>query len=118
MARDSHFLWIHNYTLHKKIILKLVKLPIYTIINLCELGGISVSTYNAHYDHALIFSFFNLRFQCMLKCWELSSEMRPTFSLLVQSLSSFLEGMADYVDIGNLQVVQHMDNSEDIAATS
>ena len=54
----------------------------------------------------------------MLKCWELSSEMRPTFSLLVQSLSSFLEGMADYVDIGNLQVVQHMDNSEDIAATS
>ena len=36
----------------------------------------------------------------MLNCWELEAEMRPTFSSLVHSLSTFLETMVDYVDIG------------------
>ena len=49
----------------------------------------------------------------MLKCWELSPESRPTFSLLVRSLSKFLDNMAGYMDIGNIKGVQNVDDSGD-----
>ena len=49
----------------------------------------------------------------MLECWELAPQIRPTFSLLIQSLSTFLENIVGYTDIGNFMGVQHMDNSED-----
>jgi hypothetical protein len=51
----------------------------------------------------------------MLKCWELSPQTRPTFSLLVQSLSKFLENIVGYADIGNFMRVKHMDTSGDTA---
>ena len=47
----------------------------------------------------------------MLKCWELAPQTRPTFSLLIQSLSKFLENIVGYTDVGNFMGVQHMDNS-------
>ena len=43
----------------------------------------------------------------MLRCWELESKDRPTFSDLVSSLSQSLEAMAGYMDVdafGQLQV--------------
>ena len=36
----------------------------------------------------------------MHQCWSGEPEHRPSFSQLVESLSSSLEGMAGYVDIG------------------
>ena len=36
----------------------------------------------------------------MLQCWEFDPTNRPAFSDLVNSLSHFLEAMADYMDIG------------------
>ena len=53
------------------------------------------------------------RYQLMLKCWEHSPETRPTFNLLVRSLSKLLDGMAGYMDIGNIKGVQNVDNSVD-----
>ena len=35
----------------------------------------------------------------MLQCWEFEAKNRPTFSMLVSSLSQILEAMADYMDI-------------------
>ena len=35
----------------------------------------------------------------MLQCWELETEMRPTFSSIVETLSLILETMVDYMDI-------------------
>jgi hypothetical protein len=54
----------------------------------------------------------------MLKCWELSPETRPTFSLLVRSLSKLLDGMAGYMDIGNLKGVQNVEDSGDIVMSN
>ena len=34
----------------------------------------------------------------MLRCWEFDPDMRPSFSSLVDSLSSSLAAMADYMD--------------------
>ncbi len=49
----------------------------------------------------------------MLECWEVSPQTRPTFSMLVQSFSNFLENIVGYADIGNFMGVKHMDNSGD-----
>ena len=35
----------------------------------------------------------------MLQCWDFETKNRPTFSLLVSSLSQSLETMADYMDV-------------------
>ena len=35
----------------------------------------------------------------MLQCWEFEAKNRPTFSILVSSLSLSLEAMADYMDV-------------------
>ena len=35
----------------------------------------------------------------MLQCWEFEPKMRPTFSSIVDTLSHFLEGMVEYMDI-------------------
>jgi hypothetical protein len=43
----------------------------------------------------------------MLKCWELSPQTRSTFSLLVQSLSKFLENIVGYADIGRSAALGH-----------
>ena len=56
-----------------------------------------------------------LRFQFMLKCWELDPETRPTFSMLVKSLSKFLDSMAGYMDVSN---IKGEDYSESIFSTS
>ena len=37
----------------------------------------------------------------MMQCWEFDPDKRPSFSSLVDSLSQSLEGMANYMDIGN-----------------
>ena len=37
----------------------------------------------------------------MLQCWEINPERRPSFSNLVDSLSNYLESLADYVDFGS-----------------
>ena len=64
------------------------------------------------YKLILVLIIINLRFQFMLKCWELSPETRPTFSFIVRSLSKLLDGMAGYMDIDNLKGVQNiMDDS-------
>ena len=39
------------------------------------------------------------RYMLMLQCWEFEAKNRPTFSMLVSSLSQILEAMADYMDI-------------------
>ena len=36
----------------------------------------------------------------MLQCWDSQREDRPTFSIIVSSLSQSLEAMACYMDIG------------------
>ena len=38
----------------------------------------------------------------MLDCWKEDPKDRPTFSQLVSSISSQLEGMAGYLDVGML----------------
>lgn len=35
----------------------------------------------------------------MLQCWEIEPENRPTFSIIVDTLSHSLEAMVDYMDI-------------------
>ena len=35
----------------------------------------------------------------MLQCWEFEPDRRPTFSRIVDTVSHFLEGMVDYMDI-------------------
>ena len=35
----------------------------------------------------------------MLQCWEIEADKRPTFSVLVDSLSKDLEVMANYMDL-------------------
>ena len=42
------------------------------------------------------------RYSIMLECWKENPEDRPTFSQLVSSISSQLEGMAGYLDVGML----------------
>ena len=37
----------------------------------------------------------------MLQCWEYDVETRPSFSSLVESLSKYLEAVADYMDFGS-----------------
>ena len=34
----------------------------------------------------------------MIQCWEFEPEMRPTFSSIVECLSSLLEAAADYME--------------------
>ena len=36
----------------------------------------------------------------MMSCWEYEADKRPSFSTLVESLSQYLEVMAEYVDVG------------------
>lgn len=36
----------------------------------------------------------------MIQCWEFQPEMRPTFSSIVELLSSLLEAAADYMETG------------------
>ena len=60
------------------------------------------------YSLILVLITINLRFQFMLKCWELSPETRPTFSFIVRSLSKVLDGMAGYMDIDNLKGIQNI----------
>ena len=38
----------------------------------------------------------------MLRCWEFEAKNRPTFSILVSSLSQSLEAMADYMDVSGM----------------
>ena len=38
----------------------------------------------------------------MLECWKENPDERPTFSQLVSSISSHLEGLAGYLDVGML----------------
>ena len=35
----------------------------------------------------------------MLQCWEYKPEMRPTFSGMVETLSHFLESVAEYMEL-------------------
>lgn len=44
-----------------------------------------------------------ISYSVMLKCWSESSEDRPSFSALVQLLSSFLEEIAGYLDFSALK---------------
>ena len=36
----------------------------------------------------------------MMSCWEYEPDERPSFSALVDSLSQYLETMAEYMDVG------------------
>ena len=36
----------------------------------------------------------------MMSCWEYEPDERPSFSTLVDSLSQYLETMAEYMDVG------------------
>ena len=54
----------------------------------------------------------------MLKCWKLSPDTRPTFSLLVRSLSKFLDRMAGYMDIGTIKEEKHVEDSGNIFSRS
>ena len=40
------------------------------------------------------------RYSVMQQCWEIEPGKRPSFSVLVKTLSSSLEEMADYLHVG------------------
>ena len=48
----------------------------------------------------MCFLFFTLRHSFMQQCWSVEPKHRPAFIHLVETLSSWLECMADYVHIG------------------
>ena len=55
----------------------------------------------------------------MLKCWEHTPDTRPTFSLLVTSLSKFLDSMAGYMDIArHHKGREHMEDSRNLFSRS
>ena len=37
----------------------------------------------------------------MIRCWEFEPDGRPSFASLVDTLSWYLEAMADYMDLGS-----------------
>ena len=37
----------------------------------------------------------------MIRCWEFEPDGRPSFTSLVDTLSWYLEAMADYMDLGS-----------------
>ena len=43
----------------------------------------------------------------MLKCWEEDAEKRPSFSQLVTVISTILEEMAGYLDLGSTPSAYH-----------
>ena len=46
----------------------------------------------------------NLRYKLMLQCWEPATVLRPSFSNLVESISTLLESFADYMDISTFEM--------------
>ena len=42
----------------------------------------------------------------MLQCWDTDPQNQPVISEIVKSLSSFLEGLSGYIDMGNFSGVK------------
>ena len=49
----------------------------------------------------------------MLECWKENPDERPTFSQLVVTISSQLEGMAGYLDVGMFGDLQSSDETNE-----
>ena len=49
----------------------------------------------------------------MQKCWELEAGKRLPFSVLVKTLSNYLEAMADYLHVGAFTTDLHSSTGED-----
>jgi len=45
-------------------------------------------------------------YSMMLQCWDADPQNRPVFSEIVENLSSFLEQISGYVDMGNFSGVK------------
>ena len=54
----------------------------------------------------------------MLQCWELETVLRPSFSDLVQSISTFLEGFMGYMDISAFETKPVSDSNADFNGTN
>ena len=49
----------------------------------------------------------------MLECWKENPDERPTFSQLVVTISSQLEGLAGYLDVGMFGDLQSSDETSE-----
>ena len=49
----------------------------------------------------------------MLECWKENPDERPTFSQLVVTISSQLEGLAGYLDVGMFGDLQSSDEANE-----
>ena len=54
----------------------------------------------------------------MLKCWSLSSELRPSFSNIVLRLEENLQSSQDYLDVSNLSETEFITSSDPFISTN